>query len=92
MRHMAERTGVVELSSLAAILIQTERFGTSIAETLRVFAASMREERSFTAEEDAEKMAVRLVIPMVLFIFPAVLVIVAGPAVITIIKTIILGD
>lgn len=92
MRHMAERTGVGELSSLAAILIQTERFGTSIAETLRVFADSMREERSFTAEESAEKMAVRLVIPMVLFIFPAVLVIVAGPAVITIIKTIILGD
>jgi len=92
MRHMAERTGVGELSSLAAILIQTERFGTSIAETLRIFAASMREERSFTAEEGAEKMAVRLVIPMVLFIFPAVLVIVAGPAVITIIKTLILGD
>jgi tight adherence protein C len=87
MRHMAERTGVRELSSLAAILIQTERFGTSIAETLGVFATSMREERSFTAEENAEKMAVRLIFPMVLFIFPAVLVIVAGPAVITIFGT-----
>ncbi len=92
MRHMSERTGVVELSSLAAILTQTERFGTSIAETLRVFADSMREERTFTAEEHAEKMAVKLIFPMVLFIFPAVLVTIAGPAVITIYQKLILGE
>ena len=92
MRHMAVRTGVDELSSLAAILIQTDRFGTSIADTLRVFAASMREERSFRAEENAEKMAVKLIVPMVLFIFPAVLIIVAGPAAITIAKVMIFGD
>ena len=92
MRHMSERTGVVELSSLAAILTQTERFGTSIAETLRVFADSMREERVFTAEEHAEKMAVKLIFPMVLFIFPAVLVTLAGPAVITIYQKLILGE
>jgi len=92
MRHMSERTGVEDLSSLAAILIQTERFGTSIATTLRVFAASMREERSFMAQENAEKMAVKLIIPMVLFIFPAILVIVAGPAAITIAKVIVFGD
>ena len=92
MRHMAVRTGVDELSSLAAILIQTDRFGTSIADTLRVFATSMREERSFTAEENAEKMAVKLIVPMVLFIFPAVLIIVAGPAAITIAKVMIFGD
>ena len=91
MRHMADRTGVKELSSLAAILIQTERFGTSIAETLGIFATSMREERSFAAEENAEKMAVKLIFPMVLFIFPAVIVIVAGPAALTIIKTLALG-
>jgi tight adherence protein C len=92
MRHMSERTGVDELSSLAAILIQTERFGTSIADTLRVFANNMREERSFAAEENAEKMAVKLLFPMVLFIFPAVLITLAGPAVITIYKTLILGE
>jgi tight adherence protein C len=86
MRHMANRTGVDELSSLAAILVQTERFGTSIATTLRVFAASMREERFFTAEEDAEKMAVKLIIPMVLFIFPAVLITLVGPAIMAIAK------
>ena len=84
MRHMAARTGVDQLSSLAAILIQTERFGTSIAETLRVFAVSMREERRFIAQESAEKMAVKMIVPMVLFIFPAVLIIVAGPAAIRI--------
>lgn len=92
LQHMAERTGVEGLFSLAAILIQTERFGTSIAETLRVFAASMREERTFSAEENAEKISVRMIFPMVLFIFPAILIIVAGPAVITVIKTLILGD
>lgn len=86
MRHMATRTGVDKLSSLAATLVQTERFGTSIATALKEFAQSMREERYFTAEEKAEKMAVKLIIPMVLFIFPAVLITVAGPAVVTIFK------
>lgn len=80
MRHMAERTGVAQLSSLAATLVQTERFGTSISTALREFAISMREERFFAVEEKAEKMAVKLIIPMVLFIFPAVLITVAGPA------------
>lgn len=86
MRHMAARTGVDKLSSLAATLVQTERFGTSIATALKEFAQSMREERYFTAEERAEKMAVKLIIPMVLFIFPAVLITVAGPAVVEIFK------
>jgi len=92
MRHMAERTGAEELSSLATILIQTERFGTSIAETLKVFAASLREERSFAAEESAEKMAVKLIFPMVLFIFPAVIVTVAGPALIALFGSNVLGS
>lgn len=86
MRHMAARTGVDKLSSLAAILVQTERFGTSIATTLRVFAASMREERFFEVEEHAEKIAAKLIIPMVLFIFPAIFIITVGPAVIAITK------
>jgi tight adherence protein C len=84
MRHMAVRTAVDELSSLAALLTQTDRFGTSIADTLRIFAASMREERSSAIEENAEKLVVKLLFPMVLFIFPAVLITAVGPAVITI--------
>ncbi len=92
MRHMAERTGVDDLSSLATILIQTERFGTSIADTLKIFAGSMREERTHTAEESAEKMAVKLLFPLVVCIFPAVLVTVAGPAIITIINSKMFGS
>lgn len=86
MRHMADRTGVDQLSSLAAMLVQTERFGTSVSTALREFATSMREERFFAVEEKAEKMAVKLIIPMVLFIFPAVLITVAGPAFVAIYK------
>ncbi|MHC4637534.1 MAG: type II secretion system F family protein [Planctomycetota bacterium] len=92
MRHMAARTGVQELSSLAAILVQTERFGTSIGTTLQIFATSIREERNFNAHENAEKMAVKLLIPMVLFIFPAVLITVVGPAVITIAQVVMSGN
>ena len=83
MKHMAERTGVAELKSLAAILIQTDRFGTSIAETLQIFAKSIREERSFVAQEVAEKMSVKMLLPMILFIFPAILIVLIGPAVIS---------
>jgi tight adherence protein C len=87
MRNMASRTGVDELSSLAAILIQTDRFGTSIADTLKIFAESMRQERSFSAQEAAEKMAVKLLIPMILFFFPAVLIVAVGPAIINITRS-----
>lgn len=83
MRHMVERTGVDELGSLVAVLVQSERFGTSITEALRTFATTMREVRSQKAEEAAEKMAVKLLFPMVFFIFPAVLIVVAGPAGVT---------
>ncbi len=91
LKNMASRTGVDELSSLAAILVQTERFGTSIGSTLQTFATSMREERNFAVEENAEKMAVKLIIPMVLFIFPAAIVTVVGPAAITIAKAMMAG-
>jgi len=91
LKHMAARTGVESLSSLAAILVQTERFGTSIAATLQTFATSMREERNFAVEENAEKMAVKLLIPMVVFIFPAAIITVVGPAAITIAKVMMAG-
>ena len=68
---------------MKVILIQTDRFGTSIADTLRSFAQSIREERGFAAEEAAEKMGVKLLIPMVLFIFPATLLVMVGPAIIS---------
>ena len=80
LRHMVDRTGAEDLASLVAVLIQSERFGTSISEALKTFSETMREMRSMRAEESAEKMAVKLLFPMILFIFPVVLIVVAGPA------------
>jgi tight adherence protein C len=81
MRHMAERTGAEDISSLVALLVQSERFGASIVDALRTFATTMRETWSQRAEETAERMAVKMLFPMVLFIFPALLIITVGPAV-----------
>jgi tight adherence protein C len=83
MRHMADRTGADELNSLVAVLVQSERFGTSLTDALRVFTANMRELRSQRAEESAEKMAVKMIFPMVALIFPVILIIAVGPAGIT---------
>ncbi len=80
MRHMAQRVDVEEIESLVLVLVQSERFGTSMSEALRSFTRSMREMRSMRAQEMAEKMAVRLIFPMVLFIFPAVFTVLVGPA------------
>lgn len=80
MRNMAIRTGAEQLSSLAAILVQSERFGTSVAVALQEFAGWMREERNLTAEERAEKLPIKLLFPMTLFIFPAILIVAVGPA------------
>ncbi len=80
MRHMVDRTGADELGSLVAVLVQCERFGTSIADSLKTFAGTLREIRSQKAHEAAEKMAVKLLFPLVLFIFPVMFIAVAGPA------------
>lgn len=80
MKHMATRTGAEELSSLVAMLLQAERFGTSIADGLQAYATYMRETRSQRAQEAAEKMAIKLIFPMVIAIFPAVVLLMAGPA------------
>ena len=80
MRHMAERTNAQELKSLVSTLVQAERFGTSIASALQTFASDMRAMRSARAEESCEKLTVKLLLPMILFIFPAFLVVVIGPA------------
>jgi tight adherence protein C len=80
MKNMSERTGAEDISSLVSVLVQSDRFGTSISEALKAFATTMREIRSTRAEESAEKMPVKLLFPLILFIFPAVLIVVAGPA------------
>jgi tight adherence protein C len=82
LRNLGERTGVEDIKSLVAILVQTDRFGTSIAESLRVFADSMRIKRRQRAEELVAKAAVKLIFPLLLFIFPALLIVLMGPALI----------
>ncbi len=77
---MAMRTGIPEMKSLVAVVNQAEKFGTSIAKTLRNQADAMRVKRRQAAEERAQKTAVKLMIPLVLFIFPAIMIVLGGPA------------
>ena len=73
--------------ALVAMLIQTERFGTSLASTLRVHAAALRTKRLQRAEESAQAAAVKMLLPAVLFIFPAVLLVMVGPGLLRMIRT-----
>lgn len=84
LHDLGVRTGVDDVKALAAILIQADRFGASIAQALRVQSDSMRTRRRQIAEEKAAKTAVKLIFPLVLFIFPAVFVVLVGPAAILI--------
>jgi len=84
LRNLGDRTGVDDLKSLVAMLVQTDRFGTSIADSLRVFADSMRTKRRQRAEELVAKAAIKLIFPLLLFIFPALLIVLMGPALIRI--------
>ena len=87
LRSLGQRTGVKDLKSLAAMLIQTDRFGTSIARALRVFSDTLRTKRRQRAEEAAAKTTIKLVFPLVLFIFPAILLVLLGPGVIRLMET-----
>jgi tight adherence protein C len=86
LHELGARTGVEDLRSLASILIQADKFGSSIAQALRVQSDSMRVRRAQIAEEKAAKTAVKLVFPLVLFIFPGIFVVLVGPAAITMIN------
>jgi tight adherence protein C len=83
-RNLAERTGIDDLKALVAILIQTDKFGTSVGLALRTFSDSLRTKRRQRAEEKAAKLAIKMIVPMVLFIFPAVFIVILGPAAIAI--------
>lgn len=87
LRGLADRTGLAEVSALVAMLIQTERFGTSVADALRVHGSSMRQRRMQVAEESAAKAPIKMLLPAAIFIFPATLLVVAGPGVISLIAT-----
>ena len=85
--ELAQRTGVEDMRSLATMLIQTERFGTSIARSLRVYAESLRTRRRQRAEEAAAKTTIKMIFPLALCIFPALFVVILGPACISILQT-----
>lgn len=86
LHELGLRTGVADLRSLAAVLIQADKFGSSIAHALRVQSDSMRTRRRQLAEERAAKTAVKLIFPLVMFIFPGIFVVLVGPAAITMIR------
>jgi len=86
-KKMAERTGVECLRNLVAMLVQTEQFGTSIAKMLRVHSDTLRVQRVQTIEEKAAKTSVKLVFPLVFFIFPALFLVTLGPAAIVIVES-----
>jgi tight adherence protein C len=85
-KNMNMRIGVSEVNSLMTVLVQTSRFGTSLAKSLRVHADSMRIKRRQLAEETAAKSTVKMVFPLVIFIFPAIFVVLVGPGALKIIK------
>jgi tight adherence protein C len=80
LRNLAERTGVDDMRSLVAMLIQTDKFGTSIAKGLRVFSDSLRTKRRQRAEQEAQKAAVKLLFPLACFLFPTLFIAILGPA------------
>jgi len=84
LRNFALRTGVEEVDALVAMLVQADRFGTSIADSLRVHSDSLRTKRRLRAEEAAAKIPVKLAFPLIFGIFPAMLIVLAGPAIIAI--------
>jgi tight adherence protein C len=77
---MAERTDVDSVRAMVSVLIQADQFGTSVAKTLRVYSDTLRTQRRQQAEEQAAKTTVKLVFPLVLFIFPSLFVVALGPS------------
>ncbi len=87
LENLATRSGLSEMRSLVAVINQAEKFGTSIAKTLRNQADAMRVKRRQRAEERAQKTAVKLMAPLILFIFPAIMIVLGGPAMIKMVSS-----
>ena len=84
LRHLALRIALEDIDALVSMLIQADRFGTSVAESLKVHSASLRTKRRLVAEEAAAKLPVKILMPLIFCIFPALLTVLLGPAVINI--------
>lgn len=86
LHELGARNGVADLRNLASVLIQADKFGSSVANALRVQSDAMRTRRRQLAEEKAAKTAVKLIFPLVIFIFPGIFVVLVGPAAITMVR------
>lgn len=86
LRNLAMRTGLEDIDSLVAMLVQADRFGTSVAESLRVHSEGLRTKRRLIAEEKAAKLAIKLLFPLIFTIFPSLLLVLLGPAFISIVR------
>lgn len=89
MRNLALRTGVEEVATFATMLTQADKFGTSIGESLRVFSDDLRHKRQTRAEELAAKIPTKMLLPLVICIFPSIIMVIIGPAAIQIIRTVL---
>jgi tight adherence protein C len=92
LKNLALRTNLDEIRSLTTLLVQTDKFGTSMADALRVYSDSYRTQRYQRAEEMAAKLPVKMVIPLVLCIFPSLFLVILGPAAINIYRVLIKGQ
>ena len=85
LRNLAERTGIDDIRSFVALLIQADRYGSSIAKAVRIFAESLRNKRRQRAEQSSQKAALKLLFPLTLFLFPVIIMVVLGPALLNLI-------
>ena len=82
-QHMAQRTGLMDIRSLASMIVQAERFGTGLSQTLRIYADSLRMKRRLEIEATINKAAVKMVFPIVLFVLPALFVVILAPGILS---------
>jgi tight adherence protein C len=82
-QHMAQRTGLIDIRSLATMIVQAERFGTGLSQALRIYADSLRMKRRLEIEATINKAAVKMVFPIVLFVLPALFVVILAPGIIS---------
>lgn len=90
LRNLAMRTGVEQIDGLVAMLIQADRFGTSVADSLRVHADTLRTKRRQRAEEAAGKVALKLLFPLIFCIFPSIMLVLLGPAILQLFRTLLM--
>ena len=90
-KQLVRRTGIEDIKSLSAMIIQSERFGTSLSQALRVYAEGLRTRRRLRAEAAVGKAGIKMLFPIVLFILPALFVITLVPGILTVLRDLKLG-